>query len=110
VSTAPTLSTTAFTDGPADGRPLLLLGPSLGTSTEALWRSCAERLREDFHVVGWDLPGHGASAPATSFDIPALASALLAVADDAAGVGVGTGVGVGWNTVSPPGAATSVTP
>jgi 3-oxoadipate enol-lactonase/4-carboxymuconolactone decarboxylase len=87
MSTAPTLSTTAFTDGPADGRPLLLLGPSLGTSTEALWRSCAERLREDFHVVGWDLPGHGASAPATSFDIPALASALLAVADDAAGVG-----------------------
>jgi len=81
------LSTTAFTAGPAGGRPLLLLGPSLGTSAEALWRQCAERLREQFHVAGWDLPGHGRSVPAADFDVAALACAVLEVADDVAGTG-----------------------
>jgi 3-oxoadipate enol-lactonase/4-carboxymuconolactone decarboxylase len=87
VSAAPKLATIAFTAGPAGGRPLLLLGPSLGTSAEALWRQCAERLREEFHVVGWDLPGHGGSVPAANFDVAALASAVLGVADDVAGAG-----------------------
>jgi 3-oxoadipate enol-lactonase / 4-carboxymuconolactone decarboxylase len=63
---------------PAPGRPLLVLGPSLGTSAEALWGPCAAALRGDFHVVGWDLPGHGRSAPATiGFTVADLAHELL---------------------------------
>ena len=43
-------------------RPLLVLGPSLGTSAATLWGACAERLAEDLDVLGWDLPGHGTNA------------------------------------------------
>ena len=62
--------------------PLLLCGPSLGTSAVALWSRAAELLGRDFHVVGWDLPGHGAS-PATDepFTMAELAAAVLALAD-----------------------------
>lgn len=50
--------------GPADrARPLLVLGPSLGTSAAALWGAAAQRLASRFHVVAWDLPGHGAGPP-----------------------------------------------
>ena len=45
----------------ASGAPALLLGPSLGTSL-ALWDAQASALARDFHVVRWDLPGHGGSA------------------------------------------------
>jgi 3-oxoadipate enol-lactonase / 4-carboxymuconolactone decarboxylase len=38
----------------------LVLGPSLGTSADACWGACAALLREDFDVVAWELPGHGA--------------------------------------------------
>jgi 3-oxoadipate enol-lactonase/4-carboxymuconolactone decarboxylase len=73
---------TATTLAGAPGRPLLLLGPSLGTSVEALWQRCAARLRGAYHVVGWDLPGHGRSAPATgAFDMAGLAREVLALAD-----------------------------
>ncbi|WP_020513858.1 bifunctional 3-oxoadipate enol-lactonase/4-carboxymuconolactone decarboxylase PcaDC [Paractinoplanes globisporus] len=66
----------------APGRPLLLLGPSLGTSVETLWSRCAALLRGGYHVVGWDLPGHGRSAPAAAgFGIPGLAKAVLELAD-----------------------------
>jgi 3-oxoadipate enol-lactonase/4-carboxymuconolactone decarboxylase len=66
----------------APGRPLLLLGPSLGTSAEALWARCAGALRDGFHVVGWDLPGHGRSVPATGpFDLAELSRAVLTLAD-----------------------------
>ncbi|MET7773669.1 4-carboxymuconolactone decarboxylase [Nocardia sp. NPDC005366] len=39
--------------------PLLVCGPSLGTSAVALWSSTAELLASHFQVIGWDLPGHG---------------------------------------------------
>ena len=66
----------------APGRPLLLLGPSLGTSVESLWAGCAARLRGGFHVVGWDLPGHGRSAPAkAAFGVADLAREVLTLAD-----------------------------
>lgn len=42
-------------------RPLLVLGPSLGTSATTLWSAAASRLADDFHVVAWDLPGHGSN-------------------------------------------------
>lgn len=45
--------------GPANGLPLLVLGPSLGTSAETLWGAAARRLTDSFDVVAWELPGHG---------------------------------------------------
>lgn len=39
--------------------PLLVCGPSLGTSATALWSPVAALLSDEFHVVAWDLPGHG---------------------------------------------------
>lgn len=45
--------------GGPDDAPLLLVGPSLGTSAAALWSPAAVPLSEHLRVVGWDLPGHG---------------------------------------------------
>lgn len=61
-------------------RPLLVLGPALGTAVRPLWQVVAAHLDEEFHVVGWDLPGHGANnhpVPATS-SVEELTQALLA--------------------------------
>lgn len=66
--------------------PLLVVGPSLGTSVTALWGACAELLGDRFHVVGWELPGHGRGAPVTDpFTIGDLAAAVLAAVDAATG-------------------------
>jgi 3-oxoadipate enol-lactonase / 4-carboxymuconolactone decarboxylase len=62
--------------------PLLVLGPSLGTSVQALWGGSAQHLSTGFHVVGWDLPGHGRGAPATgAFTMVELAEGVLALVD-----------------------------
>jgi 3-oxoadipate enol-lactonase/4-carboxymuconolactone decarboxylase len=62
--------------------PLLVLGPSLGTSTATLWTRCAELLTDRFEVLAWDLPGHGTSPPATAaFSIAELATAVLQAID-----------------------------
>jgi 3-oxoadipate enol-lactonase/4-carboxymuconolactone decarboxylase len=64
------------------GKPLLVLGPSLGTSAPTLWGACAGLLTERYHVIGWDLPGHGGSPAARQyFDLPALADSVLALVD-----------------------------
>lgn len=60
--TAVTLTATEPT-GTADA-PLVLLGPSLGTST-VLWDAAAPTLDARFRTARWDFPGHGASAPAS---------------------------------------------
>ena len=74
------LTATTLRDAP--GRPLLLAGPSLGTSVEALWARCVAQLGGDYHVVGWDLPGHGRSAPASAgFGVPGLAKSVLELVD-----------------------------
>jgi 3-oxoadipate enol-lactonase/4-carboxymuconolactone decarboxylase len=66
----------------AAGRPVLVVGPSLGTSVTALWSGVAEVLGERFHVVGWDLPGHGSGAPTTeAFTIADLAAGVVAAVD-----------------------------
>ncbi|MFD4029809.1 4-carboxymuconolactone decarboxylase [Streptomyces sp. NPDC058637] len=49
-------------DGPADA-PVLVLGPSLGTSL-SVWDPQVPALAQRWRVVRWDLPGHGGS-PAT---------------------------------------------
>jgi 3-oxoadipate enol-lactonase/4-carboxymuconolactone decarboxylase len=86
--------------GPA-GAPLLLLGPSLGTSADTLWARAGLHLRAHLRVVAWDLPGHGRSPAADAFDIPDLAAGVLALADRLgvesfhyAGVSVGGCVGL----------------
>ena len=62
----PQLATVEMAPGPMD-HPVLVLGPSLGTSVSTLWGATAQRLGEHFRVLGWDLPGHGNSAPASDF-------------------------------------------
>lgn len=82
----------SFAPGAAPGpvNPLLVLLPSLGTSS-ALWDGVVGRLRSDPRTAGLrilriDLPGHGASpAAAGPFTIGELADAVLAVVDEAGG-------------------------
>jgi 3-oxoadipate enol-lactonase/4-carboxymuconolactone decarboxylase len=67
-------------------RPLLVVGPSLGTSAEGLWSACARELAASFSVVGWDLPGHGGSpATAEPFSVAGLAAAVLELAEELLG-------------------------
>ena len=47
-------------------RPLLLLGPSLGTAVTPLWAPAAAQLAGDVEPVGWELPGHGRGAADTA--------------------------------------------
>src|SRR5512133_850985 len=62
--------------------PLLLLGNSIGTSATALWSASAAFLGERFHVVAWDLPGHGRNtAPVSdSCSMAELAAGVMAFA------------------------------
>ncbi len=63
--------------------PLLVLGPSLGTSAQTLWGACAPHLARHFEVLAWDLPGHGTNRyPAEEFEIADLATAVLGMVDD----------------------------
>ena len=64
--------------------PLLVLGPSLGTSAVDLWTVCAEHLTDRFDVLAWDLPGHGhnRSVPEESFTINELAEGVLSLVAD----------------------------
>lgn len=63
------------------GQPVVLLGPSIGTSVHRLWHTVAGRL-DGYRVVGWDLPGHGHSAPAVQpFTTAELAAAVLEAVD-----------------------------
>ncbi|HST65364.1 MAG TPA: alpha/beta fold hydrolase [Mycobacteriales bacterium] len=89
-----------LTGTPLGGRgPRLLVGPALGTSAATLWTRCAAELAEHFEVIGWDLPGHGASAPATGpYTVAELAAGVLALAGDRpfhyAGDSIGGAVGL----------------
>lgn len=66
--------------------PLLVLGPSLGTSAEALWSEAAERLADSYHIIAWDLPGHGHSTAAPGqFTIAELAQAVMHIVDSSVG-------------------------
>lgn len=74
---------TAVRLGGSPARPLLVLGPSLGTSARALWSSCAAELSSSFEVLAWDLPGHGSNvAEAKPFTVAELAAGVLAMVDD----------------------------
>ena len=74
----------------AEGQPVLVVGPSLGTSVTALWDQAAALLGDRFHVVGWELPGHGHGAPATeSFTIADLAAGVVDAVDRTLGTSSG---------------------
>ncbi len=64
--------------------PLLVLGPSLGTSAATLWTAAASGLRNRFDVLAWDLPGHGhnRSVPDGPVTMADLAAGVLAVIDE----------------------------
>lgn len=66
-------------DGPDDA-PLLVLGPSLGTTTH-LWDPQIPELARTWRVLRYDLPGHGASPAAKGpFGVDDIADAVLALA------------------------------
>jgi 3-oxoadipate enol-lactonase len=88
--------------GPTEA-PLVVLGPSLGTST-ILWEDVVPLLAAEYRVVAWDLPGHGASPAASEpFTVADLADGVVAAvrsvdSSDApiryAGVSLGGAVGL----------------
>ena len=69
----------------AEGAPLVVLGPALGTSVTHLYAAVAPLLAERFHVIGWDLPGHGVSDPAQEFTLGELARAVADAVTEHAG-------------------------
>jgi 3-oxoadipate enol-lactonase/4-carboxymuconolactone decarboxylase len=90
----------------ADATGLLVLGPSLGTTT-SVWRSAvaafsATEPGRRFRVLRFDLPGHG-SGPSTRepFSMSELADAVVQLVDDTgggrfsyAGVSLGGAIGI----------------
>ncbi|KAA9108311.1 alpha/beta fold hydrolase [Microbacterium rhizomatis] len=97
--TVPVITLTAPVGGA--GAPLVVLGPSLGTSS-ILWEDVVPALAAEYRVVAWDLPGHGASPVATdSFTVDELAEGVAAAVADVhagpffyAGVSLGGAVGL----------------
>lgn len=80
----PSITATRMSGAGRDSLPVLVLGPSLGTSSHALWSQCAGDLTGSFDVVAWDLPGHGhnRSVPEEEFTVAELAAGVLTVVDD----------------------------
>lgn len=99
---------TAVRLGGSPALPLLVLGPSLGTSARTLWSQAAQHLDDSFEVIAWDLPGHGSnSLVGQPFTLGELATGVLTMVDDMlsergaidssfvyAGVSVGGAVGL----------------
>ncbi|OPF78532.1 3-oxoadipate enol-lactonase [Streptomyces antioxidans] len=67
------------TDGPEDG-PLLVLGPSLGT-TWHMWDRQIPELSRHWRVLRFDLPGHGGAPAHPAPSVAELADRLLATLD-----------------------------
>lgn len=75
-----TLTLNAVIDGDLASQPVLLLGPSLGTTTHA-WDALIPELSR-FAIVRFDLPGHGQSPAADApFTLADLAQSVVALAD-----------------------------
>ena len=93
-----TVPTIRATRSGTAGAPLLVLGPSLGTST-LVWEDAAAILGTHFDILAWDLPGHGISPPARErFAVAELADAVLDLVGGRrfhyAGVSLGGAVGL----------------
>jgi 3-oxoadipate enol-lactonase len=75
-----TVALASRVDGPSDG-PVVVLGPSLGTTWE-MWDSLTAVLAPSFRVVRYDTRGHGRSpVPPGPYDVSGLASDVLALLD-----------------------------
>ncbi len=83
------MTVTAVRLGGRPDQPLLVLGPSLGTSATTLWSAAAEHLAADFQVLAWDLPGHGHNRAVAEGEL-SMADLARAVLDlvDASGDGL----------------------
>src|SRR5699024_10739667 len=84
--TEPKIAGIQFTDhNPA--KPLLVLGPGIGTAVEPLWGKAAQLLANDYEIIGYDLHGHGRSDASTEqwaiADLANIAARLAAEAVDA---------------------------
>ncbi|MFJ4918716.1 4-carboxymuconolactone decarboxylase [Streptomyces sp. NPDC088725] len=66
-------------DGPEDA-PVLILGPSLGT-TWHMWDRQVPELARQWRVLRFDLPGHGGAPAYPAASIPDLTERLLATLD-----------------------------
>ncbi|WP_425827947.1 4-carboxymuconolactone decarboxylase [Streptomyces fractus] len=64
-----------------DTAPVLILGPSLGT-TWHMWDRQVPELAQHWRVFRFDLPGHGGSPAHPAGSVEALAERLLATLDD----------------------------
>jgi 3-oxoadipate enol-lactonase/4-carboxymuconolactone decarboxylase len=94
----------------AAGAPVLILGPSVGTSTR-LWDQVAPELSTAHRVIRFDLPGHGGSDPSlisAGATIGDLARRVVELADSQgieqfayAGVSIGGAIGL-WLAVHHP--------
>jgi 3-oxoadipate enol-lactonase len=110
------LSLTASLDGPA-GKPVLVLGNSLGTSRQ-VWEPQLPALAGRFRLLRWELPGHGgppgpgpagnAATPPGPYRLADLGSAVLALLDrfgieraHYAGISIGGMVGM-WLAANAP--------
>jgi 3-oxoadipate enol-lactonase/4-carboxymuconolactone decarboxylase len=103
--TIPVLRCTIDAADPLNDRPqLLVLGPSLGTTTD-LWLPAVTALGRagvSLRILRFDLPGHGASPlAAESFTVAELADAVVRLVDEAgggrfhyAGVSLGGAIGI----------------
>lgn len=81
----PTISGIQFT-APDQTKPLLVLGPGLGTAVEPLWGKTAQLLAENYEIIGYDLPGHGRSEPSTEqWTLDGLADAVAVLTTEARG-------------------------
>lgn len=98
----PELAVTHLTSAPRSAE-LVIVGPSLGTAVDVLWSECSTHLGNRYQVVGWDLPGHGHSPPATEpFSVADLAAEVGSLATTLSGgrrcwyAGVSLGGAVGF--------------
>lgn len=66
---------TYLTEGLAAGRPSVVFLHGVGGAARQ-WGPVLERLGRTRHVVAWDMPGHGGSAPLPLVTMDALAAAL----------------------------------
>src|SRR5699024_2101897 len=81
--TEPTIAGIQFTQ-PDATKPVLVLGPGLGTAVEPLWGKAAKLLADDYAIIGYDLPGNGRSEASTDqWEIDDLANIAARLATEA---------------------------
>lgn len=81
--TEPKIAGIQFTE-PDPAKPLLVLGPGIGTAVEPLWGKAAQILADTYEIIGYDLPGHGRSEVSTQqWSIDDLANIAARLATEA---------------------------